>query len=80
MIFRVDFILNVDDFASTSFHLEANRLNFKLKFKIRLLKEKRVRRRGGRGERKREREAEIISVRKVWEFDSNLTGVQLITH
>lgn len=56
MILRVDFILNVDDFASTSFHLEANRLNFKLKFKIRLLKEKRVRRRGGGGEeRKRER-------------------------
>lgn len=68
MILRVDFILNVDDFASTSFHLEANRLNFKLKFKIRLLKEKRVRRRGGVGEerkREREREAEIISVRKV---------------
>lgn len=76
MIFRVDFILNVDDFASISLHLETNRLNFKLKFKIRLLKEKRVRRTG----EGREREAEIISVRKVWEFDSNLTGVQLITH
>lgn len=61
MILRVDFILNVDDFASTSFHLEANRLNFKLKFKIRLLKEKRVRRRGGE-ERKRERERQRLSL------------------